>query len=83
MAVSKGSIPITRPSQLEAPRRGSHLEPRTMLALPGGLWSDGLLRLDRGVVETIVALNQVFQPLDEARRRSAIDNIVIKTDRQT
>src|SRR6266581_6778586 len=43
----------------------------------------GLLRLDRGVEETIAALDQVFQPLGEACCRSAIDHIVIKTDRQT
>ena len=63
--------------------RGCHLEPRTMLALPGGLWSDGLLRIDRGVVETIAALNQFFQPLSEACCWSAVDRLVIKADRQT
>ncbi len=52
-------------------------------ARPGRLWSDGLLRLDRGVEKTIAALNQFFQPLGEAGRRSAIDQGVIKADRQT
>src|SRR5947208_15821772 len=43
----------------------------------------GLLRLDRGIEKTIAALNQFFQPLGEACRRSAINNLVIKADRQT
>src|SRR5438034_3209780 len=55
----------------------------TMLALFGCSWSDGLLRLDRGLVETIAALDQFFQPRDEACCRSAIDDIVIQTDSQT
>src|ERR1700693_4538476 len=55
---------------------------RTTLALLYCPWSYGLLRLDRGVIEIIAALNQVFEPLGEACRRSAIDNIVIKTNRQ-
>ena len=63
--------------------RGCHVEPRTMLALPGCLWSSGLLRLDRGVVETIAALNQFLQPLSEACCWSAVDRLVIKADRQT
>src|SRR5436305_1498797 len=50
----------------------------TLLVCP---WSYGLLRLDRGVVETIAALNQVFQPLGETCRRSAIDHAVIEAQR--
>src|SRR6266851_4107000 len=56
---------------------------RTTLALLCCPWSYGLLRLDRGVIEAIAALNQVFQPLGEARCRSAVDHLVIKADRQT
>src|SRR5712692_84927 len=46
------------------------------------VFRSGLLRLDRGVVETIAALNQFFQPLGETCRRCAIDDLVIKTERQ-
>jgi len=67
----------------EATMRGRSLEMRTTLALLCCLWSDGLPRLDRGVAQTIAALNQVFQPLGEACCRSAIEHLVIKTDRQT
>ena len=42
----------------------------------------GLLRLNRGVGQTIAALNQFFQSLGEARRRDPVDDIVIKADRQ-
>src|SRR6266566_7866478 len=56
---------------------------RTTLALLGCPWSYSLLRLDRGVVETIAALNQVFQPLGEVCCRSTVDHLVIKTNRQT
>src|SRR6266699_151751 len=45
--------------------------------------SYGLSRLDSGVVETIAALNQFFQPLGEACCRSAVDHLMIKADRQT
>src|SRR2546429_669101 len=55
---------------------------RTALTLLCCGFRSGLLRHDRGVEKTIAALDQVFQPLGEARRRSAIDDIVIKTDRQ-
>ena len=48
----------------------------TTLALFGCSWSYGLLRLDSGVVETIAALYQVFQPLDEACCWSAVDHLV-------
>src|SRR6266702_8789111 len=40
-----------------------------------------LLRLHCGVVETIAALNQVFQPLGEACCRSAVHHPTIKADR--
>src|SRR6266851_5106221 len=53
------------------------------LALHRCLWSSGLPRLDRGVVETIAALNQFFQPLGEACCWSTVDRLVIKADRQT
>src|SRR5437764_10243346 len=36
----------------------------------------GQLRLERGVEETIAALNQIFQPLDEACCRSAVDHLL-------
>src|SRR5512142_208775 len=42
----------------------------------------GQLRLDRGVEKTIAAFDQFFEPRSEASRRSTIDDIVIKTDRQ-
>src|SRR5204862_87652 len=41
------------------------------------------IRLDRGVAQTIGAFDQFFQPLGETCRRSAIDRLVIKADRQT
>ena len=63
--------------------RGCHLELRAMLALPGDFWSGALLRRDHEVGQTIAALDQVFQLLGEACCRCAIDDIVIKTDRQT
>src|SRR6266852_9838845 len=56
---------------------------RTTLALLGCPYSYGLLRLLGGVAETIAALNQVFQPLGETCRGSAVDRLVIKADRQT
>src|SRR5258708_31694732 len=67
----------------EATMRGRSLEMRTTLALLCCPWSEGLPRLDRGVAQTIAALDQVFQPLGEACCRSAIEHLVIKTDRQT
>src|SRR6266702_121611 len=56
---------------------------RTTFALLCCPCSYGLLRRNRGVVETIPTLEQVFQLPGEACCRSAIDHIVIKTDRQT
>src|SRR5438270_11362994 len=47
------------------------------------VFRSGQLRLDRGVEKTIAALNQFFQSLGEACCRRAIDDTVIKTDRQT
>ena len=61
--------------------RWYHKGMRTTLALLGCPWSYSLLRLDRGVVETIAALNQVFQPLGEAGGRSTIDNCMIEAQR--
>src|SRR5438105_6700529 len=43
----------------------------------------GLLRLDRGVAQTIAAFDQFFQPLGETCCRSPVDRLVIKADRQT
>src|SRR6266849_3476893 len=54
---------------------------RTNLALLGCPSRDSLFRLDRGVVETIAALNQVFQPLGEACGRSTIDKCMIEAQR--
>src|SRR6266568_4883057 len=54
---------------------------RITLALLCCPCSYDLLQLDSGVVETIAALNQVFQPLGEACCRSAIDHLMIKADR--
>ena len=56
---------------------------RTTLALFCCSWSYGLLRLDRGVAQTIAALNQLFQPSREACCRCAIDNAVIKAQSHT
>jgi hypothetical protein len=57
------------------------------MAPPGAIlvyiaFRSGLLRLDRGVGQALAALDQFFQPLGEACRRSAIDHIVIKADHQ-
>ena len=41
------------------PGEEASLNREPVLALPGGLWSDGLLRLDRGVAQTIAALDQI------------------------
>src|SRR5216683_4767508 len=46
-------------------------------------WSYSLFRLDRGVAQTVAALNQVFQPPCEPCCWSAVDRLVIKADRQT
>src|SRR6266568_5148255 len=54
---------------------------RITLALLCCPCSYDLLRLDRGVVETIAALNQVFQPLGKACCRSAVHHPTIKADR--
>src|SRR5438105_10680548 len=59
----------------------SSLLMRITLALLCCSWSYDLLRLDSGVVETIAALNQVFQPLGEACCRSAVHHPTIKADR--
>src|SRR6266700_3724038 len=64
------------------------LPPSKRVARPGAtlayiVFRSGQLRRDRGVEKTIAALNQFFQPLGETCRRSAVDDIVIKTDRQT
>src|SRR5437763_9741535 len=56
---------------------------RTTLALFCCSRSYGLLQLDRGVAQTIAALNQLFQPPREARRRSAVDHLMVKANRQT
>src|SRR6266487_1883887 len=53
---------------------------RTTFALFGCPWSDGLLRRDHEVVQTISALNQVNQMLRKACCWSAIDHVVIKVD---
>src|SRR5919108_1256577 len=45
-------------------------------------FGSGLFRLDCGIVQTIAAFDQFFQPLGETYRRRAVDHIVIKTDRQ-
>src|SRR2546428_2614010 len=63
------------------------LPPSKRVARPGATseesaFRSGLLRLDRGVAQTIATLNQFFQPLGEACCRSAVNNIVIKTERQ-
>src|SRR2546423_3629201 len=54
---------------------------RITLALLCCPWSYDLLRLDSGVVETVAALNQVFQPLDEPSGWRAVDNIMIEAQR--
>src|SRR5215471_9858283 len=56
---------------------------RTALTLLYCGFRSGQLRLDCGVVQAIAALNQFFQPLGETCCRGAIDDILIKTDRQT
>src|SRR5437868_13081273 len=47
------------------------------LALHGCGFCSGLLRLDRGVGQTIAALDQIFEPLGETCCRSPIDDIVM------
>src|SRR6266487_129914 len=56
---------------------------RGRVTLADSSFRSGQLRLDHGVAETIVALDQFFEPLGETCCRSAIDHVVIKTDRQT
>ncbi len=47
------------------------------LALHGCGFCSGLLRLDRGVGQTIAALDQIFEPLGETCCRCPVDDIVM------
>src|SRR6266487_2147268 len=66
---------IGRPPSKRVARRGATSE--------DSAFRSGQLRRDHGVVETIAAFDQFFQPLGEACCRCAIDDLVIKADRQT
>src|ERR1700682_4220720 len=81
---SSTSTSQSSPFQAEpGAQRGTLISMRTALTLLCCDFRSGLLRLDRGVGQTIAALDQIFEPLGEACCRSAIDDIMIKTDRQT
>src|SRR6266480_4891574 len=83
MAVTKGSFSITRSSQNEAPsRRRDWCRCESSLALHGCGFRSGLLRLDRGVDQTVAAFDQFFQPLSETCCRSSIDQIMIEAQGQ-